>query len=142
MAHKYAVNNKNSKRYNFPIYKAMRKYGFENFTIEKVYECKSYKEMDLMEQSFIWLLGSDIKELGYNSQSGGKKSFTLSQANKDKIRKTQIGDRNSIAKLNWETVEKIRKEYASGSKQKQLALKYNVSRPNISSVVNNKTWKI
>ena len=37
--HKSNYNNPNCKDYNMVIYKAMRKYGIENFTFEIIEEC-------------------------------------------------------------------------------------------------------
>ena len=46
--HKIASNNQNDSSYEYPLYKAMRKYGIENFTFEIIEEC-SIKELDERE---------------------------------------------------------------------------------------------
>lgn len=85
---------------------------------------------------------------------------TLTQNHKDKISNALIGNKrpeisrrkqsitkrganNNLAKLNWEVVLSIRKDYDTGLfTQKQLADKYNISDSNICNIVNYKTWKI
>ena len=37
--HLHTVNNPNYKGYNYPLYRAMRKYGIENFLFEVIEEC-------------------------------------------------------------------------------------------------------
>lgn len=51
------------------------------------------------------------------------------------------GDQHSMAKLNYETVKAIRKEYRSGTKQIDLARKFGVTAANISLIVQNKIWE-
>ncbi|MGE8081455.1 sigma factor-like helix-turn-helix DNA-binding protein [Peribacillus loiseleuriae] len=72
-----------------------------------------------------------------------------SQEYSGKIRVTQLGSKNSSAKLIEETVLRIRAEYEQAlqdGKQKSatqhyLAKKYNVKRPTMSDIVLYKTWK-
>lgn len=53
------------------------------------------------------------------------------------------GEKSYAAKLNWELVSQIRKEYAEESiSQRKLANKYNVSPSTIQSLIENKSWKI
>ena len=41
--HKIASHNENDKTYNYPLYKAFRKYGIDNFIFEVLEECKIEK---------------------------------------------------------------------------------------------------
>jgi hypothetical protein len=67
----------------------------------------------------------------------------------EKIRNTQIGERNTCAKLTEEKVIRIRNEYeellldgyGKTEAQYKLARKYEVKRPTISDVVLRKTWR-
>jgi len=66
-----------------------------------------------------------------------------SEETKQKISKANSGENNGQAKLNWEKVEMIREDYATGGHtQKALAEKYEVTRYMIHSVVMNKRWRI
>ncbi|MEK5394095.1 hypothetical protein NSQ59_27725 [Margalitia sp. FSL K6-0131] len=68
---------------------------------------------------------------------------------KEKLRKTQLGEKNNQVKLTTEAVIKIRQEYEQAINegaqktvtQNYLAQKYNVKRPTISDIVLQKTWK-
>lgn len=90
------------------------------------------------------------------------KNRSLSETWKNNIRKSNIGkirtkemidnlskahrginsgEKHPLAKLDWNKVLEIRKEYADGNiTQKQLAEKYNMSRSTISDIINNKIW--
>lgn len=67
----------------------------------------------------------------------------------EKIRVTQLGEKNNQVKLTKEAVIKIRQEYEQAvndgaqksATQYYLARKYNVKRPTISDIVLRKTWK-
>jgi hypothetical protein len=51
------------------------------------------------------------------------------------------GENQGFSKLNWELIEKIRKEHSTGKySQQQLAIKFSVHQVNISCIVRNKTW--
>lgn len=66
--HKYESENKNYKGYNFPIHKAIRKYGIENFSFEILEECDNYFER---EKYYIKFYNSENNNYGYNCTSGG-----------------------------------------------------------------------
>jgi hypothetical protein len=50
------------------------------------------------------------------------------------------GERCGTAKLTGNDVQEIRKLHALGSRNKSIALKFNVSRPLISMIINNRRW--
>jgi hypothetical protein len=52
-----------------------------------------------------------------------------------------IGERNGMAKLSWNDVNKIRQLYVTGKyTQQKLSQRFNVSRPHISGIVNLIYW--
>lgn len=54
----------------------------------------------------------------------------------------QSGEKHPGAKLNWETVRKIRQEHAGGiATPRQLSEKYGVGTTNIYDILNHKIWK-
>ena len=69
--HKSNYNNPNCKDYNMVIYKAMRKYGIENFTFEVIEECN---EELLNQREQYWIAYYDSYYNGYNSTLGGDES--------------------------------------------------------------------
>lgn len=60
---------KTSKDYNLPLYRAIRKYGTENFLIEEVDYAFSQEELDLKEIQYIEKYNSYYN--GYNASLGG-----------------------------------------------------------------------
>lgn len=56
----------------YPIERAMRKHGFENFSFETLRECSSQKALDYWERYYIKKLGTKVTN-GYNIQDGGKR---------------------------------------------------------------------
>lgn len=69
--HRSNYNNPNSKDYNMVIYRAMRKYGIENFSFEIIEECEEEK---LNEREVYWIAYYDSYYNGYNATLGGDES--------------------------------------------------------------------
>lgn len=70
--HLNTYNNKNSCSFNYVLYKAMRKYGIENFTIEQIEECNN-SLLDERERYWIKKLNSFyLNGCGYNMTFGGE----------------------------------------------------------------------
>ena len=67
--HLKSYNNKNLRMYNFKIYKAMRKFGIENFEFETIEICKN-ELLGERERYYIKLY--DSKNNGYNEAIGGE----------------------------------------------------------------------
>lgn len=70
-----------------------------------------------------------------------QKMLKCSDKTKEKISKANSGESNSNAKLTWEIVRNIRKDFAMGVAPKELMVKYKCSFPNISNIIHNKRWK-
>lgn len=73
-----------------PFYRAIREHGWDNFTWDVVGYCNTQQELDELEDK-------TIKELGdkcYNSSTGGRVNFHLSEAHKEIVRKNMTGKRN------------------------------------------------
>lgn len=64
--HRAEVNNPNN---DYPLYRAMRKYGLENFSFEIIEEC-SKELLDSRER--YWIKTLDSYYNGYNQTSGGQ----------------------------------------------------------------------
>lgn len=66
--HKSAAFNVNSKDYNMVIYKAIRKYGLENFQFSILEECS---REDLNARECYWIEYYNSYKKGYNASKGG-----------------------------------------------------------------------
>jgi len=170
--HLYGAFYKANKRgYNTKFYRAIRKYGKDNFTWSIVYDNIPYKKLSKLEVETIAKYKS--YELGYNSTKGDKREISdktiaklsraglgrpcseetrekISRANKGRIlsrqtlermSRAQSGENNCASKLNLEKVDEIRKLHNQGKSGVYLATKYNVSPTAISRIILNKTWK-
>lgn len=78
--HKKEAFNENSHCYEYPLYKAIRKYGIENFTFVILEECLV---SELNEKEKYWIKYYDTFFNGYNQTMGGDGSGN--SINKEKI---------------------------------------------------------
>lgn len=76
LEHKYNINQKRTK--NYPLYKALRKYGWEAFEKIVIYQSEESNSVELVneiicgkEQFYINLFRSDNHTFGYNVTKGG-----------------------------------------------------------------------
>lgn len=77
------------KRKDFVLYRAMRKYGIDKFTIEEIDGANSLSELNYKEWFLIHRFNS-LAPNGYNSATGGKNSKPTQEV-KNKISKAHIG---------------------------------------------------
>lgn len=97
--HKF--NSKKNK--NTPFYNALKKYGWENFSINVIEECEENK---LNEREIYWI--EEKKSLypnGYNLLEGGK------QARHTNITKQKISDGRKGIKFSKDHIENLRKSH-------------------------------
>lgn len=82
--HKNGPFNKKYKEYNCPLYRAIRKYGLENFNFEIIEECR--KE-DLEDKELFWirLYNSNNKNFGYNQTIVTTYQTHYNKLNEDKL---------------------------------------------------------
>lgn len=69
--HIYVSKNGRQRAWTDAVHCAIRKYGFEKFTIEPIHRARSRKELNAMETFFIVLHQSHKPENGYNMTLGG-----------------------------------------------------------------------
>ena len=67
-AHKNKPFDLNSESYDYPLYRAIRKYGLENFKFEVIEEC-SVDKLNELERKYIKVFDSFLN--GYNQDEGG-----------------------------------------------------------------------
>lgn len=68
------------------FYRAILKYGWDNFKHEIVYETESYEDANNKEIELIATYKSTDKDYGYNIESGGNLKKTVSERTKLKLR--------------------------------------------------------
>lgn len=98
--HQYFALNQNGDTY---FCRALRKYGVENFEIEKIDETSSQEELNKKEKH--WIKYYNSCEEGYNSTTGGEAGNTYINKTveelekiKTKIRQSKIGGNNPQSK--------------------------------------------
>lgn len=99
--HISTAKNKNAKEYHYPLYRAIRKYGVDNFTFAVLEETeKNYLLLEKREK--FWIESYDSFNNGYNQINGGN------------IAKTDKGGENHPNhKLSVTDVENIRKRWSN-----------------------------
>ena len=105
---------------DYPIYRAMRKYGLENFTFEVIEEC-TLEELNDREKYWIKYYNSHNLLNGYNLTDGGNTSCPV------KLSKQQV-------------LEIITLLSTSVLSQEEIGKKFNVSQRTISSINIGETW--
>lgn len=124
-SHKNNHNNANLKDFNTKFYKALRKYGIDNFSFEIVEECSKEK---LDEREIYWIRYFDSFKNGYNSTIGGQIGNTIEE-NHPMTDLTNL----QILELKKELKESKISEY-------ELAKKYSISQSEISNINRGKRW--
>jgi group I intron endonuclease len=98
--HKSAAFNENNPGYNYPLYRAMRKYGYENFLFEILEECL-IDELNDKEIFYIEKFNSRVPN-GYNQDGGGNSAPHYTKLSEDLV--TQIIERLKTSKENSDTI--------------------------------------
>jgi len=78
----------------YPLYRAIRKYGVENFTFSVLEISPTYRELDGLERKHIKEQKSFIKLGGYNLTEGGNGLRIQSQKTFEKLSKRFSGENN------------------------------------------------
>lgn len=83
IAHKSVAFNPNSKNYNYPLYRSIRKYGLDNFSFEIIEECK-IEELDDKEIYYISKYQTHGPN-GYNLDDGGSSALHYIKLSDEKV---------------------------------------------------------
>lgn len=116
--HKSIAFNPKDKGYNYPIYRAIRKYGLENFSFEILEECK-VSELSKKEKEYISKFDSFFN--GYNQTMGGEGSIGSIQ------KETVIGIINDLENTN--------------SFHREIADKWKVSIETVQGINTGRYWR-
>lgn len=122
----------NNKEYGKTLYKAMRKYGLENFQFDMIEELFDYNIAG--EREKYWIKYYDSWQNGYNENQGGEGGSSKGHC---------LGEANGRAKLNKEDVIFIRTKYAEGISRKECYkfFKNKISESGFGRVWLGQTWK-
>lgn len=120
--HRNTCTNPNYNEYKYPLYRAMRKYGIDNFSFEVLEECL-IDELNEKEKYYITLYQSQITANGYNQDEGG----------------------NCVihGKLSWDTVNEIKLKIKNTALTLiQIADEYGLHENTIQNINSGRTWKV
>lgn len=118
--HKRNHLNPNYNNYNSKFYRALRKYGFENFSYEIIIECS---QEECLSKEVEYILVYDSYNNGYNSTKGGEDNPSFNQEIVEKRTKQLLenpainaklshkGEENPNALLTEKDVIDIRKRF-------------------------------
>ena len=101
-AHKSVAFNPNDKNYNYPLYRAIRKYGIENFSFDVLEEC-DISELNNKEIYYISKYNTH-GEFGYNQDDGGDQASHYLKLSNELVTKiihrlkTTLDNSNDIGK--------------------------------------------
>ena len=120
--------NINDKEYNKTLYRAMRKYGIENFSVEIIMECLK-NELEKYEIYYIYYYNTYHD--GYNETPGG-----------DGVKNIQ-GEKHPNHKLTIEDVIDIRNRYNNHERCSEVYELYKdkIKRSGFNKVWKGETWK-
>lgn len=117
--HRETYTDTTSREYEYPIYRAMRKYGIENFSFEIVEECL---REELNEKERFYIEKYDTFFGGYNQTLGGDGAVNTDFATKEAI----IGIISDL-----ENTDML---------QREIAEKWNVDISSVNAINTGRTW--
>lgn len=121
LQHKKYYDNKKYETYNTKFYRALRKYGFDNFDYE-ILEKGNFTKEQLNEKEIYWIKKLDSIENGYNILEGGNNSTVPRKLNKKQI---------------LEIKNKLKENFCN----KEISEIYNISESLVSMLNNGRVWR-
>lgn len=136
----------NEVGYNYPFYRAIRKYGVDNLQWDVIDIASTQEELNSKEMYWIQFFNTYIynkNNNGYNQTIGGESANGLihSEETKKRISYSELGENNTNAKLSKEDVLKI-VELSKQNKfsQVELSKQFNTSEGTISRILSGLRW--
>lgn len=97
LEHRRKIHIRDSKKVDTYFYRAIRKYGEDNFEWEIIDTAETKKELEELEKYYIKLYDSfDNKEKGYNTTSGGCSLYEITKEERQKRSKRVKGENNPM----------------------------------------------
>lgn len=117
-AHLWTSEHKNDTRSK--IHNAIRKYGKENFKVEKIEDCDSIKLLNERERYWIKELKAQNSDIGYNIAPGGEGGIGgpmfaghhHSEETKAKMSVDRQGEKNANFGNRWHQSDELRKRHS------------------------------
>lgn len=110
-----ANSNGSGYRYNTHLWRAIQKYGWENFTHVVLFDNLTEEEATRLERVTITLFRSDDHRFGYNNTPGGegvpKRTSKTKGERNAQVREYHIKNRDDILRKHKDYVEVHREEY-------------------------------
>lgn len=127
--HKEKAFNQRSKEYNYPLYRAIRKYGLTNFSFKIIEKCEQEK---LNEKEIKWIKYYESYKNGYNQTIGGDSSLIN--------RKEEMHPNHKLSKT--EIID-IRTRYNNRERKEEVYSTYKnkINKSGFHKIWNGITWK-
>jgi len=125
--------NQNSREYNYPLMRALRKYGEKNFDFTILEEIQSYDIDYLNQKEKMWIEKYDSFKNGYNQTSGG-----------DCTTMDKNGEKHWNHSLSQEDVEDIRHRWAACNESvREIYIDYKdkIAKTGFKKIYSWQTWK-
>ena len=123
-----------SKKLNYNLYKAFKKYGIQNFIIKKITECELPEIAKILESYYIKKF--DSYKNGYNMNEGDKVVYKHSGETKEKIRNSRLG--KSSARKGIKLSNEIKTKMSLSKKGKiSWTKKWQIIEPNGNQIILN-----
>lgn len=119
-AHRSAAFNPNAHNYDITLYRAIRKYGIDNFTFTVLVECE-LSELNELESKFIQEYNS-IAPNGYNLSAGGTDAVCYSKITEKEV---------------LEIIDLLQN---SAKTQEDIAIQFNISQKMVSNINTGNSW--
>lgn len=132
--------------YNYPFYRAIRKYGADSLIWDTLDRANSQKELNEKEQYWISHYNTYIKSKnsnGYNQTLGGEGQNGLvhTDESKNRIRKSELGENNTNARLTaWQVLQIVDMSRQNKYSQVELSKIFNTSEGTISRILSGLRW--
>ena len=109
----------------YHLYKSIKKYGVENFKIQKIEECDTVEELDCLEKYYIEILHSNDEQFGYNKTIGGAGTHghKCTEAQKQQLSEQMKGNKIWVGRKHSEESKKKISASRQGKSNNQLGLK-------------------
>lgn len=98
----YEFSKQKGEHYNIHLYRSMKKYGVENFTVEILEQCKTVAKLNSREKYYIKLYNSADPDFGYNQQlGGGSRQYTKKMKNykEEQKRESELNQHSFLFEL-------------------------------------------
>lgn len=106
------------------LYRAMRKFGIDNFEFEIIAQAESVEDTDRLEIEYIKQFNSSDREFGYNIHEGGQGIRIISEETRKKISKLK---KDNTYRLGSKTSDETKKLLSDANKGNRYRLGVKVS---------------